>query len=144
LPASKGYSHPLIIMDRTYRWLEVIPIAGTSTVDCGNALFQEWVSRFGVPAVITSDHGTQFTSSLRAALCSLLNIQHSQTTAYHLQSNSMVEHFHCRLRMHSAPAALQRTRWTTSPGSSWASVQQPEKMTAPPRSGSVWLTTHFT
>ncbi len=38
------------------------------------------------------------TSSLWAALCSLLNIQHSQTTAYHPQSNGMVDHFHRRLK----------------------------------------------
>ncbi len=56
------------------------------------------MSRFGVPAVITSDRGAQFTSSLWAALCSLLNIQHNQTTAYHPQSNGMVERFHCRLK----------------------------------------------
>jgi transposase InsO family protein len=87
-----------IIMDRTSSWPEAIPIAATSTVDCTNALVQGWVSRFGVLAVITSDRGTQFTSSLRAALCSLLNIQHSQTTAYHPQSNGMVEHFHRRLK----------------------------------------------
>jgi hypothetical protein len=49
-------------------------------------------------AVITSDRGAQFTSSLWAALCGLLNIQHNQTTAYHLQSNGMVERFHRRLK----------------------------------------------
>jgi hypothetical protein len=70
----------------------------TTTVDCANALFQGWVSRFGVPAVITSDRGPQFTSSLWAAFCSLLNIQHNQTTAYHPQSNGMVERFHRRLK----------------------------------------------
>ena len=44
---------------------------------------------------LTSDRGAQFTSSLWAALCSLLNIQqHNQTTAYHPQSNGMVERFH--------------------------------------------------
>jgi hypothetical protein len=118
LPASKGYTHLFIIMDRTSHWPEAIPIAATSTVDCANALFQGWVSRFGVPAVITSDRGTQFTSSLRAALCSLLNIQHSQTTAYHPQSNGMVEHSTAASRTYSAPAALRRTGWTTSPGSS--------------------------
>ena len=59
---------------------------------------QGWVSRYGVPAVITSDRGAQFTSSLWAALCSLLNIQHNQTTAYHPQSNGMVERFHRRLK----------------------------------------------
>ncbi len=52
------------------------------------------MSRFGVPAFLTTDRGAQFTSSLWAALCGLLNIQHSQTTAYHPQSNGMVERFH--------------------------------------------------
>jgi transposase InsO family protein len=98
LPASKGFTYLFTIIDRTSRWPEAIPIDATTTVDCANALFQGWVSRFGVPAVITSDRGAQFTSSLWAALCSLLNIQHNQTTAYHPQSNGMVECFHHRLK----------------------------------------------
>jgi len=94
LPASKGFTYLFMIIDRTSRWPVAIPIAATTTVDCANALFQGWVSRFGVPAVITSDRRAQFTSSLWAALCSLLNIQHNQTTAYHPQSKGMVERFH--------------------------------------------------
>jgi hypothetical protein len=42
-----------------------------------------------VPATITSDRGAQFTSALWAGMCSLLN-----TTAYHPQSNGLVERFH--------------------------------------------------
>ncbi len=78
--------------------IEIQQFASTTTVDCANALFQGWVSRYGVPAVITSDRGAQFTSSLWAALCSLLNIQHNQTTAYNPQSNGMIERFHGRLK----------------------------------------------
>ncbi len=44
------------------------------------------------------DCGAQFTSSLWAALCNLLNVQQAQTTAYHLQYNGLVERFHRRLR----------------------------------------------
>jgi transposase InsO family protein len=51
-----------------------------------------------VPATITSDRGAQFKSALWAGLCSLLNIQHSPTTAYHTQSNGLVERFHRRLK----------------------------------------------
>jgi hypothetical protein len=98
LPAFKEYTHLFTIVDRMSCWPEAIPIAATSIVDCAKALVQGWVSRFGVPAVITSDRGAQFTSSLWAVLCGLLNIQHSQTTAYHPQSNGMVEHFHRRLK----------------------------------------------
>jgi transposase InsO family protein len=97
-PSSKGFTHLFTIMDKMSCWLEAIPIATTTTVDCANALFQGWVSRFGVPSVITSDRGTQFTSSLWAALCCLLNIQHAQTTAYYQQSNRMVERFHRHLK----------------------------------------------
>jgi hypothetical protein len=66
--------------------------------DCARALFAGWVSRFGVPATITSDRGAQFTSPLWAGLCSLLNIQHSPTSAYHPQSKGLVERFHRRLK----------------------------------------------
>jgi transposase InsO family protein len=98
LLASKGFTYLFTIIGRTSCWPEAIPIAATTTVDCANALFQGWVSRFGVLAVITSDRGAQFTSSLWAALYSLLNIQHNQTTANHPQSNGMVERFHRRLK----------------------------------------------
>jgi transposase InsO family protein len=94
-------------------------------------LFFRDMSHFGVPADITSDRGTQFTSSLWAALCSLLNIQHSQTTAYHWQSNGMVERFHRCLKY--LPAAQRQTGWATSPGSSWVFAQQPyNTMALPP------------
>jgi hypothetical protein len=108
MPASKGFTYLFTIIDRTSRWPEAIPIAATTTVDCANALFQGWVSRLGVLEVITSDRGAQFTSSLWAALCSLLNIQHNQTTAYHPQSNGMVERFHRRLKdaLHARCAAV--------------------------------------
>ncbi len=85
-----------------------------------------------IPAVLTSDRGAQFTSSLWAALCSLLNIQHNQTTAYHPQSNGMVERFHRRLKdaLRTRCAAANWVGHLLGP--SWASAQQPGKTTAPP------------
>jgi transposase InsO family protein len=98
LPTSKGFTHLFIIIDRTSRWPQAIPISATTTVDCVNALFQGWVTRFRAPAVIISDHGAQYTSSLWPTMCNLLNIHHTQTTAYHLQSTGMVESFHRHLK----------------------------------------------
>jgi transposase InsO family protein len=56
------------------------------------------VSRFGAPAVITSDCGTQFTSAVWEALCKRLHIQHITTTAFHPCSNGMVERCHRQLK----------------------------------------------
>ncbi len=93
LPSSSGFSYLFTVIDRTTRWPEAIPLAGISAAECAAALFSGWIQRFGVPAYITSDRRTQFTSSLWAALCELLSITHIQTTAYHPQSNSLVERF---------------------------------------------------
>ncbi len=98
LPPSRGHTYLFTIIDRTSRWPEAIPLSSITAADCARALFAGWVSRFGVPATITSDRGAQFTSALWAGLCSLLNIQHSPMTAYHPQSNGLVERFHRRLK----------------------------------------------
>jgi hypothetical protein len=96
LPPSRGHTYLFTIIDQTSRWPEAIPLTSITTPDCTRALFAGWVSRFGVPATITSDRGAQFTSALWVGLCSLLKIQHSATTAYHPQSNGLVERFHSR------------------------------------------------
>ena len=54
----------------------------------------EWISCFRVPVTVTLDRGSQFTSSSWSAFCRSVGIQHVMTTAYHPQSNSMVERMH--------------------------------------------------
>ncbi len=51
-----------------------------------------------MPSIITSDQGRQFTSALWAGLTKLLGIKYVQTTAYHPQSNGMVERAHGQLK----------------------------------------------
>ncbi len=98
LPRSSGYSYLFTIIDRTTRWPEAFPLTSITAADCAAALLQGWIQRFGVPGIITSDRGPQFTSALWSSLCSLLNISHTQTTAYHPQSNGLVERFHRRFK----------------------------------------------
>jgi transposase InsO family protein len=65
---------------------------------CADTLITAWVARFGVLAVITSNRGTQFTSQVWSILCRKLGILHTTTTAYHPQSNGLVERAHCQLK----------------------------------------------
>jgi transposase InsO family protein len=78
--------------------MEAIPLSDTSAVACTKALTFTWISRFGVPEMITSDLGPQFTSNLWFKLCEMLHIFHTQTTAYHPESNGAVERLHRRLK----------------------------------------------
>jgi hypothetical protein len=56
------------------------------TRPCQHVLISSWISRFGVPEMITSDHGTH-TSNIWSKLCEMLYISHRQTTAYHPESS---------------------------------------------------------
>jgi transposase InsO family protein len=98
LPPSQGYQYIFTIVDRTSRWVEAVPLAVTTAAVCADALFQNWVMRYGVPAAITSDRGPQFTSAVWTAVCQLLKIDHNTTTAFHPQANGMVERWHRRLK----------------------------------------------
>jgi transposase InsO family protein len=99
LPTSAdGYVYLFTIIDRSTRWLEAIPLRSMDTAACVDALITGWVARFGVPSVITSDQGRQFCSALWTNMCSLLGVDHSRTTAYHPQSNGMVERAHRQLK----------------------------------------------
>jgi len=110
LPRSGGYSYLFTIIDRTTRWPEAIPLSSTTASDCAVALLHGWVSRFGVPEVMTSDRGPQFTSQVWSALSSLLNLRLAPTTAYHPQANGLVERFHRRLK-EALRARLASSSW---------------------------------
>ena len=99
LPASHGgCTHLLTMVDRSTRWAEAVPLVNTSTASCAAIFFNCWVSRFRVPAVLTSDRGVQFSSAVWGELCSTLGISHCHTTAYHLQANGLLERFHRQLK----------------------------------------------
>ena len=97
-PSQEGYTHILTIIDRATRWVEAVPMTSTTAAACAEAVVRNWVARFGLPEVIVSDRGPQFTSAVWADLCLLLGINHRLTTAYHPQSNGMVERFHRQLK----------------------------------------------
>jgi transposase InsO family protein len=98
LVAADGSSYLLTIIDRTTRWLEAVPLRNMETSTCVEALITTWVSRYGVPSNITTDRGRQFTSSLWSGLCQRLGVSHITTTAYHPQSNGMVERAHRQIK----------------------------------------------
>ena len=98
LKSSGGFTSVLTLVDRSTRWPEAIPLADTSARSVFSAFIRHWISRFGVPSTITTDRGAQFTSTVWSDLCKELGINHILTTAFHPQSNGMVERMHRRLK----------------------------------------------
>ena len=73
-------------------------VTSISVESCVGTFFSTWVSRFGVQAILTTDRGAQFTSSVWSGVCSSLGILASTTTSSHPQSNGMIERFHRSLK----------------------------------------------
>ena len=110
LPVSQGFSYIFTMIDRTTRWPEAVTLSSIPAESCVQVFISTWVSRFGGPAVLTSDRGSQFTSSVWTGVCSTLGISASTTTSFHPQSNGMVERFHRSLKS-SLRARLANSDW---------------------------------
>ena len=110
LPSSYGFMYLFTMINRTTRWPEAVPLSSISAESCALALISTWISRFGVPAVLMSDRGSQFTSSIWTGVCSMLGISASTTTSFHPQSNGMVKRFHRSLKS-SLQARLAGSDW---------------------------------
>ena len=58
----------------------------------------QFVSIFGVPRVIQSDQGSNFSSHLFSQILKQLRVKHNQASAYHAQSQGILERFHQTLK----------------------------------------------
>lgn len=98
LPPCRGYNYCLTMIDRYTRWAEVVPLSDMTAPSVAEALYGNWIARFGVPEQIVTDQGRQFESSLFFELSKLLGFKKKRTTAYHPQCNGMIERFHRTLK----------------------------------------------
>ena len=88
---SNGHKVILLIGDHFTKWYEAVPLPDQRASTTATALIEHWISRFGCPHSIHSDQGRNFESLLFKNLLSLLEIDKSRTTAFHPQSNAVIE-----------------------------------------------------
>jgi cleavage and polyadenylation specificity factor subunit 1 len=94
LPESNGYRYLVTFIDRATRWPEAIPVKNITALTVAKVFVNHWVSRYGVPHILTSDRGKQFRSKLFDELTGLLGTSLINTTAYNPKANGALERMH--------------------------------------------------
>lgn len=98
LPKSKsGNQFLLTIMCAATRFPEAIPLRKITAKVVVKALIK-FFTTFGLPKVVQTDQGTNFLSKLCSQVFKTLNITHRISSAYHPESQGMLERFHQTLK----------------------------------------------
>ena len=94
LPRTKsGNVYILTIIDRMSNYPEAIPVRSIKSRKVVEELVK-FFTKFGLPKVVQSDCGSNFTSKVFAESMNELGIQHVTSTPYHPESQGKIERFH--------------------------------------------------
>ena len=96
--SKRGSLYIVTMMDRFSRWLEAVPVRNITATNIAIVFYKNWVCRFGVPDNLISDQGTQFESYVFKETLNRLGITRCRTTAYHPQTNGILERSHAVIK----------------------------------------------
>ena len=66
----------MVITDGFTKYTELVAIPNKSAETCSRALFERWICRFGVPAVLVSDRGREFLNDTVNQMTEYLGVTH--------------------------------------------------------------------
>ncbi|RDX88243.1 hypothetical protein CR513_30191, partial [Mucuna pruriens] len=81
----------IVVVDYFTKWIEAEPVAVISADRVKKFLWKKIICRFGLPAIIVSDSGTQFASKTMAEFCQRLGIKQVFTSVEHPQTNGQAK-----------------------------------------------------
>ena len=91
--SQRGNKYAIVFVDYLTKWPEVFPAKDQSALTIARLLVEKVVTRHGVPTQLLSDRGASFLSNLMKNVYKLLGLKKVNTTAYHPQTDGLVERF---------------------------------------------------
>ena len=91
LPPSSGHQYILLISDHFTKWHEAIALPDQSALTTAKALMDHCITRFGCPESLHSQRRRNFEAKHFTSLTKLLQLDETRTTAFHPQSNAVIE-----------------------------------------------------
>jgi hypothetical protein len=86
------------MVDYLTKWPEVVALPDSKAKTVARAFVEQIVCRHGAPKSLLSDQGAQFMGDLLGEINTFLRVKAQRTTAYHPQTNGLVERFNGTLK----------------------------------------------
>eukprot|EP00253_Pinus_taeda_P028575 PITA_28575 len=82
-----GHGYIIVAVNYFTKWAKAMPTFNNSSETAALFFFNHVVSRFGVPQVIVTDHGSHFRNHMMVELVAKLGLSHDSSTPYYPQAN---------------------------------------------------------
>ncbi len=89
----RGNAYILVMMDYFTKWPEIAPLPDVQASTVAKHFIESVICRHGAPQILLSDRGKQFMSKMLKQVIRYLGIKKDFTTAYHPQTDGLVERF---------------------------------------------------
>ena len=91
--STMGNRYAVVFVDYLTKWPEVFATSDQSALTIARLLVEQIICRHGVPVELLSDRGPAFLSRLLMEVNNVMGIHKVNTTAYHPQTDGLVERF---------------------------------------------------
>jgi hypothetical protein len=109
-PTKNGNRYIIVMTEYLTKWPEAKPIPNKNAETIAAHFHEEIICRHGCPKELLSDQGTEFCNQIVNALCQLHGIRHTLSSAYHPQTNGLVERFNQTLCKSLAKISHERNQ----------------------------------
>ena len=92
-PSKENISNVLVITDHFTRFAVAIPTRNQTAKTTAEALYNDFIVKYGITARLHADHGANFESSIIRELCEIMGINKSRTSIYHAAGKGMTVRF---------------------------------------------------
>lgn len=112
LPKTRqGNRYAVVFMDYLTKWPEVYATPDQTAPTIAKLLVEKVISRHGVPHQLLSDRGPSFLSKLILEICSVMGVKKINTSAYHPQTDGLIERFNRTLTDMLAKTVKTEVEW---------------------------------
>ena len=98
IPSNRNNRYILTIICHCTGYAEALPISDKTSKSVIDAFNEQFISRHGIPEVVLTDNGTEFTANDFEKYLDILSIKHIKSTPGHPQGNGRIERFNRTLK----------------------------------------------